>query len=146
MIGSGVQQTRGIDDGENRQGGEKPRSRNRTCLWRQQAEALYRPGNRKGSVGVDVVGFRRWKGDLWKPYERCLVETRQRESGASSSARHQGERSLQAREGQEHECWLGEPESSNDSPHLGKGQRPVDTSTVVSTDLRKEVPESRHAP
>lgn len=146
MIGSGAQQTRGIDDGEIRQGGEKPRSRNMTCSWQQQAETLYRPGDRKGNAGVDVVGFCRWKGDLWKPHERCLVETRQRESGASSSARFQGVRSLQIREDQEHECWLGEPESSNDSIRLGKGPRPVNASTVVSTDLRKEVPESRHPP
>jgi hypothetical protein len=38
MIGSGVQQTRGMNDGVNCQGGAKPRRWNETCRWQWQAE------------------------------------------------------------------------------------------------------------
>jgi len=47
MVGSGVQQTRETGDGENRQGGEKPQRRNRTCLWQRQAEANQNVGDRR---------------------------------------------------------------------------------------------------
>jgi hypothetical protein len=76
-VGSGVQQTRENRDGENRQGGEKPRRRNRTCPWQKQAEAPSPIGKPIGEgAGVDVLIPCRWRGDLWKPQERCLVETR----------------------------------------------------------------------
>jgi hypothetical protein len=49
MIGSGVQQTRRIDDGVNCQGGVKPRRRNRTCPWQRQAET---PPERETAEGA----------------------------------------------------------------------------------------------
>jgi hypothetical protein len=94
-IGSGVQQTRKNRDGESRQGGEKPRRRNRTYPWQRWAEApspIGKPGGE--GAGVDVSNPCRWRGDLWKPQERCLVETRLRETGVSSSARQKGERNF----------------------------------------------------
>jgi hypothetical protein len=64
-IGCGVQQTRGARDGENRQGGEKPRRRNRTCPRQRQAEARDPNGQPEGTnAGVDVTRVCRWRGGL----------------------------------------------------------------------------------
>jgi hypothetical protein len=78
-IGCGVQQTRRTHDGGNRQGGGKPRRRNRTCAvasaGRSEAEPRREP--RRTRAGVDVERPDRWRGNLWKPHEKRLERSRQ---------------------------------------------------------------------
>jgi hypothetical protein len=52
------------------------------AFWQGQAETptLNRETGEGASVGVDIAGSCRWRGDLWKPQERSLVEIRPRES------------------------------------------------------------------
>jgi hypothetical protein len=51
MVGCGMQQARGAVCGVNRQGGEKPRRRNKQGVWQRHAEA-----ERSRSVGVNAQG------------------------------------------------------------------------------------------
>jgi hypothetical protein len=60
MIGSGVQQTRKIRDGVNRQGGGKPRRRNVTCPWQRRAETS--PSGNRGNRGSERREFRPMEG------------------------------------------------------------------------------------
>jgi len=52
------------------------------AFWQGQAETptLNRETGEGASVGVDIAGLCRWRGDLWKPQERSLMEIRPRES------------------------------------------------------------------
>lgn len=78
-IGCGMQQARKTHDGGNRQGGGKPRRRNRTCslarAGRSEAEPRREP--RWNRAGVDIKRSDRWRGDLWKTHERRLEKSRQ---------------------------------------------------------------------
>jgi hypothetical protein len=78
MIGCGAQQTRRTLDGGNRQGGGKPRRRNRTCPL-AKASRREEPRRRKPQgfrAGVDDESPVRWRGVLWKPHERRLEKSR----------------------------------------------------------------------
>jgi hypothetical protein len=56
MTGCGVQQTREVLRGANRQGGEKPRRRNVSPMWQSVAEAYSATRTREWTRGIDVGG------------------------------------------------------------------------------------------